>query len=102
MKDLTFVDKNLDINVRYRTSLISITDNGQDFTVMDIQGFPKDPNGSYMGPNTKALYAAFAKLPFNLKAFVDFATVHGLGLTAADSNGSNSVILVVTVDSSQS
>jgi len=99
MKDLTFFDKNLDLNVIYRTDLISYTDNGQDFTVMDIKGL----NIAFPGQiNNRTLFASFKKLPYNLKAFKDFAVLYGLGLSIADSNGNNKVILVVATDSSQS
>src|SRR5689334_17949394 len=99
MKDLTFYDKNLDLNVNFRTDLLSYTDNGQDFTVMDIKGLNISTPGQI---NNRRLYASFQKLPYNLKAFRDFAVLYGLGLDIADTNGSNKVTLVVATDSSQS
>lgn len=99
MKDLKFSGKlqsknagagdMFTVGLTFRTDLIATHENAN-FTVLSTQldySTLKEHHEEWFGNN-------FRQLPYNLKAFKDFATTNGLTLTIKDSTGDNKETLV--------
>lgn len=92
MKDLKFTNQAGTINVTYRTDLIDSLANN--FTVHQITGIDPQDAISTLNARERVMIGSFKKISYNLFQFIAFAEEWGLTLTASNTDGSASTIII--------
>lgn len=101
MKDLTFLSESGVVNVRFRTDLVHAS--AKNFSILNVYGLEDltadNPAWDRHRKLAKEFTQVLAKQFITIPECVAFAEINGLRLTIADTDGSNSSVLVDYIDS---